>query len=328
MVGDGDASLLWPNGTQSHNATRSPALSTDAIAHELTHMWIDARPPVGEAGSIHEGVCDVVGQFVEHQVAEVLGIPSRPDRLGESSFVEWNGLRYLAHPEVTQDDAPHSWSRECLVLDLRAGRPVLDSRGQPKLDLAMHLNPPKGINCDHHNATVVGHAFYLMTFGGKNDRSGLVIRNPIGWEVSQGLWLGMLVKVPTAQGLRTLVPQTLLDLAEAQLATARFHSTDTANAVGCAWEAVGVLSSGTTGKVTGRACTSAAPIECARRADGIYCDEIHTFSATRCQGGRIAASPPPCSTDKGQHCRPQGGFVTNPAQTDTPLTLHCYGQFE
>lgn len=319
IVGDGDAALLH-GGANTAEVDRSPALSTDVMAHELTHMWIDGKPPAGEARSIHEGISDVIGQFVEHDVAVAFGTTAHPERFGEASAVHTHGERYLARPDHGLLDADHSHSRECLLKDA-SDRPVLDSRGQPRLDPAQHADLERGNTCDHVNATVVGHAFFLMTLGGKNARSKVVVRNPIGWEVSQAIWLASLVKVPTSLGFRALVPSTLLDLAQQQLAGARVHSVAVANAVGCAWEAVGVLDQGTTAKVTGIACTAVAPIDCSKRPDGIYCDELNDFSATRCQGGAIGASPAPCPT--GEVCRPRGGMLAKEAEL-VGGKLACY----
>jgi len=328
MIGDGDAALL----PQDPNADRSVALSTDAVAHELTHMWIDTKFAPGEVGSIQEGVADVVGQLVEHEVAEATGKPSRPDRLGESSFIFTTGLRYLARPDAYSGphgvNAWHSHRRSCLLKDKKTHGIVFDSHGQPKLDLQLHVHPPKAarLSCDHENATVVGHAFYLMTLGGQNALSDLIVRNPIGWEASRALWLGMIVKVPTARGLKTLLPMTLDEMAKRQLATARMHSPSVANAVGCAWEAVGVLASGTTAQVSGTGCTAIARITCANRPNGVYCDEMQPFSATRCENGHIAVNPPQCGGEK--HCRPVGGLVTNQAEMVSPTTLRCFNASE
>ena len=255
-------------------------------------------------------------------IRDSFGIPSHPERFGESAFIFSHGERFLAPPEHGTFDAEHSWFRDCILHEPGTSRPALDSRGQPKLDPVAHNDRDKGTVCDHVNATVVGHAFYLMTFGGKNARSKVVVRNPIGWESSQALWLSMLVKVPTPQGFRALVPSTLLDLAQQQLAGARVYSVGVANAVGCAWEAVGVLDAGTTAKVTGAQCTLAGPIDCSLRPDGIYCDEVQPFSATRCQGGSTGASPAQCAT--GTVCRPRGGIITNQAETTSASVIVCY----
>jgi hypothetical protein len=178
----------------------------------------------------------------------------------------------------------------------------------------------------YESASVIGHAFYLMTLGGKNATSRLVVRNPIGWSASQALWLGSIVKAPVGASLRALTPPTVLDLAQRQVAVARTFSVDAANAVGCAWEAVGVLADGTTSKITGLACTKAGPISCAHRRDGVYCDEVSPFAAVRCQNGQIAASPPPCAS--GKVCRPQGLFVGNTAEMLTPNTLACHDPWD
>lgn len=123
-----------------------------------------------------------------------------------------------------------------------------------------------------------------------------------------------------------LPPPTFLDLAERQLAMARAVSSDTANAVGCAWEAVGVLRPGTSQAYTGRACTPAAPMSCAGRRDGVYCDELLPFAAVECKGGAIAGAPPPCPT--GKVCRPQGGFIDNPAIMTSEKVLTCFSPAE
>lgn len=320
--GDGMATIL-PQADQN----RSLLLSTDAVGHEMTHMWLDTSQLGGEAAGLEEALGDVVGQLVEHAVAEPLGERTRPDRLAESSFVRTKGLRNLAQPEVgeanrSKDDAhqAHYWSeRTCLLHDAK-GKALLDSRGQPRLDPNAYRD--NFAKCKYESATVIGHAFYLMTFGGQNATSHIVVRNPIGWTASQALWLSMIVKAPIGGTFRAMVPPTVLDLAERQLAAARVFSADAANAVGCAWEAVGVLRAGTTQAVVGTACTEAAPIDCSRRRDGVYCDERQPFAAVRCKNGSIAGAPAPCAT--GRVCRPDGGFIGNTAEMLDQTTLACH----
>lgn len=311
---------------------RPIALSLDVVGHEMTHMWLDSRRLDAEGQALEEGLGDVVGQLIEHSVFEPLGEPTRPDRIGENSFVRTHGLRNLAQPEVGErnrapgDDslqASYWTSRWCMVVD-KQGKAVLDARGQPRFDVAKVQ--AKRLRCVYEAASIVGHAFYLMTFGGQNVVSEVVVRNPIGWEKAQPLWLAMLVRAPIAGQLRALVPPTLLDLADRQLAMARAVSPDTANAVGCAWEAVGVLRKGTTQSFTGKACTLAAPISCAGRRDGVYCDELQPFAAVQCKGGAIAGAPAPCVG--GKVCRPQGGFIGNPAVMISEKALACFSPAE
>jgi hypothetical protein len=332
----GTTTILFGDGMAVYhpttNANRSPLMSIDAVTHELTHMWLDARVQTGtEASMIEEALGDIVGQLVEHEMSVSTGWPSRPDRFAEESFVAGGvlGARNLAQPEVgeakraTADEAHQAnhWSgRTCLLRD-SMGKPVLDARGQPQVDPRADM-----ADCMYESASVIGHAFYLMTLGGKNATSRLVVRNPIGWSASQALWLGSIVKAPVGASLRALTPPTALDLAQRQVAVARTFSVDAANAVGCAWEAVGVLADGTTSKITGLACTKAGPISCAHRRDGVYCDEVSPFAAVRCQNGQIAASPPPCAS--GKVCRPQGLFVGNTAEMLTPNTLACHDPWD
>lgn len=334
FFGDGNATV-----SNNPNDVRPTVLSLDVVGHEMTHMWLDTRRLDVEASAIEEGLGDVVGQLLEHSVFQPLGEPTRPDRLGESSWVRTHGLRNLAQPEVGQANrvkgdeslqANHWTHRWCMLTD-RQGKAVLDRRGQPQFDPAKvtartETDRARRERCFYEAASVVGHAFYLMTFGGQNATSKLVVRNPIGWEKAQPLWLAMLVRAPIAGELRALVPPTFLDLAERQLAMARAVSPDTANAVGCAWEAVGVLRPGTTQGFTGKACTPAAPISCAGRRDGVYCDELLPFAAVECRGGVITGAPPPCPT--GKVCRAQGGFINNPAIMTSEKVLTCFSPAE
>lgn len=335
VVGDGHAAFLDERGNQDSGANRSPALSTDAIAHEMTHMWLDERLPQGEAAAMEEGLADVVGQFVEHEVAEARGLPSRPDRVAEGVTLFpnttreggpmiHNGVRNLAEPDVLGSGAATTSTQECLLKI--GGKIVRDARGLPKLDPSAFRTQQGASACAHINATVVGHAFYLMTLGGRNAYSHVVVRNPIGWNVSERLWLSLLAKVVTPAGYRSIVPLDYLTFARQQLASAMFYPREVANAVGCAWEAVEVLPQGTTQKVTGLACTKVAPIDCSRRRDGVYCDETNDYSSTRCQNGHIGVNPAQCPS--ATQCRPQGGFVDNPAILDDKGNLRCFGPVE
>lgn len=332
----GSTSIYFGDGyaTKSNNPAdvRPMVLSLDVVGHEMTHLWLDSRRLDVEAVAMEHGLGDVVGQLLEHSVFEPLGEPTRPDRIGENSFVGTHGLRNLAQPEVGEANrvpgdeslqASHWANRWCMVRD-KQGMPVLDRRGEPQFDAAKVKAKPD--RCVYEAASIVGHAFYLMTFGGQNVVSEVVVRNPIGWEKAQPLWLAMLVKAPMAGELRALVPPTMLDLADRQLAMARAVSPDTANAVGCAWEAVGVLRLGTTQRYTGKACTLAAALSCAGRRDGVYCDELLPYAAVTCKGGAIAGAPPPCPT--GKTCRPQGGFIGNPAIMTSDKALTCFSPAE
>jgi hypothetical protein len=150
-----------------------------------------------------------------------------------------------------------------------------------------------------------------------------VVRNPIGWNVSERLWISMLAKVITPAGYRSIVPLDYPTLARQQLASVVFYPKEVANAVGCAWEAVEVLPQGTTQKVTGLACTKKmGPIDCSRRRVGAYCDEKNDFSSTRCKSGRIGVNPPQCPSHT--QCRPQGGFMNNSAILDDKGNLRCF----
>jgi hypothetical protein len=238
-------------------------------------------------------------------------------------MVRINAARIISRPDQWNGGADHSLARECLLE--KKGAIVFDSRGQPLPDAKDYAVDKYAKWCDHKNGTVVGHAFYLMTFGGRNARSKYVVRNPIGWSASERIWLSMLVKVPTAQGLRSVAPQNLLDFARQQVATAALYPREVRNAVGCAWEAVGVLPIGTTEKLTSLACTKVGPIKCTGRPDGVYCDETNDGSATRCERGHIGLSPAPCPTQPIQtECRPRGGFITNQAETTADGKLVCY----
>jgi Zn-dependent metalloprotease len=267
------------------------AIAPDVAGHEAGHIILARRglQARGEAGVIHEGLSDVMGKLFE--LSELKRI-QRPDLVGYEMFEDGRGLRNLARP-----------SR----VDGAFGYKAADAMGTAAYECPD--NRDKG--CVHSRATVIGHAFYLMTFGGRNESTGILIPKGVGLEIATSLWTALLPK-PPAGAPAGYVPPTIEDIAKRQLAHAlRIYGASVlagkaglpyqVAAVACAWEAVGVLKPGHVLGITGvpSLCLRASSSQsCVGRLDGTYCDPEHPYSNVTCRNGGIAGALPQCATNK------------------------------
>lgn len=174
--GDGDSPYAgWGSGAVWLS---SGMAALDVQAHEAAHGLLEAeRPPApyGRAGAVGEALADALAMFADdfHRVGD-------PFRIGEESAAAELGrdgrraIRDLEAPD-RQGDPRH----------LRQARPI--PRGEP-CDFAAPACPP-GWECfaevchdvsdddrgsTHHNATIPGHALYLLVQGGSDDDVGVV----------------------------------------------------------------------------------------------------------------------------------------------------------
>ncbi len=270
-----------------------PSAALDVMAHESAHILMSRRG-LGrslEAGVIQEGLADVLGKLYEHRVLKT-SLTASPKVFGAWAFTDGRGFRDLARPSRL----PGSW-----------GTPAADSTESRAYACPARLmkNPKTGKNevmmpddgCVHARATVIGHAFYLMTFGGRNETSNVLVPTGIGWSLAADLWQGLLPKgtkfAPTS--LRTIAEQQLTRIL--RLTPPRIEATGLVFpkeilSVACAWEAVGVLRADTVSAMTrGLSVCPKAPAEspCTGRPNGTYCDTERNWNAFRCTNGSASA---------------------------------------
>lgn len=201
--GDGDGVRLAPLGA-----------ALDVVAHEYTHAVSEGAARLGhrgEAGALNEGLSDVFACFVERAVLGRAANWTVGERVVLSPGGARYGLRDLSAPWHT-----HHPSHLAETVDSAA-----DAGGV------------------HANATIVGHAAYLLAEGGTHALSGVHVEG-IGVELSERIFYRALTRYlgPTS-GFR--------DLADSTVTAARDLKGKNAAAVRSvqrAWQAVGVLPGG------------------------------------------------------------------------------------
>lgn len=268
--GDGDFDAATKQGTTLPTAT-----ALDIVGHELTHAFVIkhlgpayAGMLLGESGAVSEAIADAVGILVKHEQSPFL----RADLVGDTATKEFEGYRNLEHPRTRVAGPGQRY------VDNLTAQAMFPIGSRVPCSAVPNLSNDNG--CVHANAGIGNNAFWLMTFGGKNDTSQLVVEQGVGWDISRAIWLHTASAVMPGQGYNLV--------AKDQLNFARKTFPQSVKAVACAWNAVGALSNAEVSSLAGTTCRSVKPVSCAGRKDGWYCDEVTVYSATRCQGGAIA----------------------------------------
>ncbi len=284
--GDGPYFYATPNRDDPQKRVLPTMLALDVVGHELSHAFGETTfGRVGEAGAVNEGLADVLGTIFESEADP----DARPDVIGERVWVG-SCVRNIANPLerckfANRVNVASFASRGCRTPDGRSEPPTAENdRG-----------------CIHTNATIVGHAFYLMAYGGENPVTHVTIRKPLSPDFAKAIGLS----VHGVAMLSPLVPtpNTFLSVARYQVDVAKLFSRADANTTACAWHAVGVLDRDYL-TMLGFACETSPPPSCVGREDGWYCDEKIPFAANSCRGGSIAsghqcASGQVCATVQG-----------------------------
>ncbi len=274
------------------------SIALDVVGHELTHGYVirallagAARTPqriasllqpiqVGEAGGLNEAVSDAIGMS-----AKLARYPSRRrDVIGEVLLRSHTGVRSMVHPssrktpggDRVKDHTSRSLTRDVRMLG-----------GMRRVLCESIPLPTNDWGCVHANAGIGDNAWYLMSFGGINDRSRVRVSRGLGWEGAIRLWLDAVPSIGPTTPYRTF--------ALAQVAFARSRAIDV-SAVACAWVAVGVLTNADAARYGGVTCQTGGRIDCAGLADGWYCEENEptpagaepVYAGTLCAGGKRA----------------------------------------
>lgn len=269
----GDGSYFFSEANRTAKPFGPLALSFDVIGHELAHAFFDdGFGLIGEPGAISEGVADVVGTIFEREADP----GARSDSIGDRSC-PGVCIRNLAHPErrARYDSfgtANHLANRGCV-----------EQHGNT--EIAAVPTERNDFGCRHMNATIVGHAWHLMSYGGYNTMSRVVVEAPLTEEASTliGLRTAAMAANPV---LARIVPRTFVSLARDQLGYARMAFPDQAKTVACAWHAVGALDDAYLAKL-GYSCTVLNFDSCAGRPNGWYCSAVQPFDAIQCTNGSV-----------------------------------------
>ena len=265
---------------QPNCALRHSGVALDIVAHEYTHGIVahTAQWGVeGEAGALNEGFADVLGASTEHWYA------AGPNNftIGEDAWVKAQGIRSLRAPRLFAATFPSEVVPRAYSERLTMTNTVSNDNG--------HV---------HDNGVIVGHAFYLMTMGGTNEKSGISVdaSQKLDWDASSLLWYSTLYVSHSHFG------KTFRDFALAQSYFAELLfplQQDRLRSVVCAWRAVEVLSDDDVkgfnltcsgAPAPAPAPTTTASATCAGHGDVVLCDDSAPYSATVCKNGGIVGN--------------------------------------
>lgn len=267
--------MLGPKLTfTAGTSARLAAIDMDTVGHEFTHGVFANTAQIAsscsaESGAINEGIADILGTLI---TADTVGGETGlfGDEYGLSGVV-----RSMRDPAM---------------------------RGDPYIASAAvgadHVEGKTG-EC-HRDAGIVDLAWILMTFGGSHPvPSRGAVKSGLALAASKTLWWNLL-----RYELRGV--SSFQELAKRSLLVAKSKSLSQ-ESVGCAWQAVGVLSAAelkSSYKVDCPVADAGAPDSCSKRNDGLYCSEIDKRAAFQCKGQTISGASY-CAA--GDHCTGPNG---------------------
>lgn len=137
-------------------------VSVDVVGHEFTHGVTAATSRLAyenQSGALNEAISDIFGAFIEHSVT--------PDdvknwQMGEVVTKDGQPLRDMSNPNAVQIQQP--------------------------AHMKQFLNTSQDEGGVHINSGIINNAAYLMTVGGTNPVSKIIVNDGIGWEKSEQLW--------------------------------------------------------------------------------------------------------------------------------------------
>lgn len=272
-LGDGRAIMLFTDGVPA-KSYKTLATAPDVVGHEFAHliqMGVLGKKPQTDAESkaIEEGLADVFGSLFE--AANGGGDPST---IGEAALT--GGVRNLKDPTLCDK----AFNGPCPT--------DVDDAAAKSAD-------------PHIPGAIVGHAFYLYSYGGEHASPKVAITDPISTKQSEDLYFATVKKCYRA-GV------TFKSLAQCQIEEAKALKIPF-QPVACAWTAVKVMSLEDAKKRYDVSCDGA--ISCEGKTDGFYCAPDTTnrkATSYQCAGGKIR-SQDTCSVcvehheDRGKaHC--------------------------
>lgn len=155
-------SMVFGDGDGVH--TLSLAAAPEIVGHELSHGVTQATSMldnVGEPGALNEAWSDVMGAFFTH-------------------YLQPDPVRNWIH------DINHLKTGEILAGSVRDLRDP-QSMGDPD-HYAKRSTADDGEGGAHKNSTIMSHAAYLMTMGGRNKTSQIEVKFGIGADKAEKVW--------------------------------------------------------------------------------------------------------------------------------------------
>lgn len=209
--GNSYENAFW-DGTQmayGDGATRFKPLSAglDVVAHEFTHgvtMSTSKLVYQGQPGALNESISDIFSSFIEHTYKP----DDRNNWLTGETIGAGGAIRDLSNPKA---------------------------KGQPS-HMKEFVNTQQDNGGVHINSGIPNNAAYLMTMGGTNPYSKVVVGGKLGWEKSEKLWYEVETKY-----LMSTSDFKAAATASVTAAQALKYSAAEIAVVECAWIAVGVL---------------------------------------------------------------------------------------
>jgi bacillolysin len=200
-------SMTYGDGGQE---MRSLAAALDIVAHEFSHGVTSSTSGLqytGESGALNEAFSDIISAFVEHHVTPH---PKNNWLLGEAVTLDAPANRDMKNPNSIDDQPAH---------------------------MKQFVETQQDNGGVHINSGIINNAAYLMTMGGVNNVSKVVVKFGIGWEKSEKLWY----RANTRYFMETTdFEQAAEDVLQA--ATDIALTENERNIVECAFKAVGIVS--------------------------------------------------------------------------------------
>ena len=138
------------------------SLALDVVGHEFTHGVTSATSNLdyeAQSGALNEAVSDIFGAFIEHTTQPD---PVKNWTIAESIIKGGGVLRDMTKPEAAPDPQP-GHMKEFVTTQQDNG----------------------GV---HTNSGIINNAAWLMTVGGVNPVSKVVVKYGIGWDKSERVW--------------------------------------------------------------------------------------------------------------------------------------------
>ncbi|HQY63539.1 MAG: peptidase M4 family protein [Myxococcales bacterium] len=209
--GNNYENAFW-DGTQmayGDGATRFKPLSAglDVVAHEFTHGITTSTSKLvyqGQPGALNEAISDIFSSFIEHTYKA----DDRNNWLTGETIGASGPIRDLANPRA---------------------------KGQPS-HMKEFVNTQQDNGGVHINSGIPNNAAFLMTMGGTNPYSKVVVGGRLGWEKAEKLWY----EVETKYLMSTSDFKAAATASKTAAVALKFSAAEVA-VVECAWIAVGVL---------------------------------------------------------------------------------------
>ena len=209
--GNNYENAFW-DGTQmayGDGATRFKPLSAglDVVAHEFTHGITTSTSKLvyqGQPGALNEAISDIFSSFIEHTYKA----DDRNNWLTGEAIGASGAIRDLSNPRA---------------------------KGQPS-HMKEFVNTQQDNGGVHINSGIPNNAAFLMTMGGQNPYSKVVVGGKLGWEKAELLWY----ELETKYLMSTSDFKAAATASKTAAQALKFSAAEVA-VVECAWIAVGVL---------------------------------------------------------------------------------------